>query len=87
MTEGIENYEAVKRYVKKREEQGQVFHCGFCVNRGMSVLGAFSDRVTSARDGQVFGLVDIKTLASAKQNKFSLEEAIKAAAFMNDNEL
>lgn len=58
ITYGLENGSAaVQPYILKKDGQVEVFHCGLCVNPGLSVLGATPDRgVMECRSGN-YGLL------------------------------
>ncbi|XP_072144101.1 uncharacterized protein [Dermacentor andersoni] len=82
MRDGLLNEEsAVRRYVENGASI-EVYHCGLCVNPGVAVLGATPDRVV--KDGDSFGLLEVKTLSAARDRGELLCNAIQTASYLKD---
>lgn len=85
MQEGLNNEEtAIKKYESLKCNLVKTFDCGFVVNPGVPFLGSSPDKVVYDKTVGEFGLVEIKTLAKAKEMGMSIAQAIlnKKATFL-----
>ena len=78
---GLLNEEtASAKYLSLPAHKGsKLYRAGFCRNPGIPVLGASCDRIVEEEDG-TWGILEIKTLARAKLQNYTLKQAIKEKA-------
>ncbi|XP_064457136.1 uncharacterized protein LOC135367975 [Ornithodoros turicata] len=78
---------ALQRY--KQARSVDVFPVGLCVNPGIPDLGASPDGLVYERDTGDYGLVEVKTLAKAKDSNLQTTDAIACsmALFLKDGKL
>lgn len=75
--EGLDNEEAArKKYIALKNNKVRLSKVGLIVNPGFPILGASPDGLVYDEETGDFGLLEIKTLAKAKELGVTINEAI-----------